>query len=204
MDEELWDERYGATDRVWSGEPNVQLVAETAGLAPGRALDVGCGEGADAIWLAARGWQVTGVDFSRVALSRAAAHARQMGAQVSDRLTWLHANLIGWQPPSSAFDLVTAHYMHLMPADRSQLYGRLATAVSPGGVLLIVGHDVSDLQTAVHRPHNPDLYFSAADLAAALDPNRWQLLVCDSRPRTVAGPDGPTEIKDAVLAARRR
>nr|WP_231385985.1 class I SAM-dependent methyltransferase [Rhodococcus aetherivorans] len=98
LDEELWDERYRSRPALWSGEPNRHLVGEAAELEPGLALDVGCGEGADAIWLARRGWRVDGVDVSGVALRRAAEHADRAGAEIAGRITWLHENLTAWDP----------------------------------------------------------------------------------------------------------
>ncbi|HZZ52771.1 MAG TPA: class I SAM-dependent methyltransferase, partial [Trebonia sp.] len=104
----FWDARYSSAHSLWSGNPNRQLVAEAAGLAPGTALDAGAGEGADAIWLAERGWQVTAVDVSGVALGRAAEHAAKAGDEVAARIRWLREDLIEWTPPEHAYDLVTS------------------------------------------------------------------------------------------------
>lgn len=145
QDEELWDERYRSRPTLWSGEPNRHLVGEAADLAPGLALDVGCGEGADAIWLAQRGWRVDGVDVSGVALQRAAEHADRAGAEVAGRISWLHENLTAWDPGRGRYDLVSAQYMHLPSPERDVLFRRLGEAVAPGGTLLIVGHHPSDL-----------------------------------------------------------
>ena len=101
FEQDAWEERYRARPALWSGRPNPQLVAEAAALAPGRALDVGSGEGADAIWLAERGWRVTGTDISTVALARAAEHARAAGAEPAERITWLHADMRTTPPPES-------------------------------------------------------------------------------------------------------
>jgi SAM-dependent methyltransferase len=97
-----WDNRYAAADQLWSGQPNGQLVTETRGLRPARALDVGCGEGADALWLAAQGWAVTALDVSRLALDRAADQAERAGVQV----TWLHSGLVDAELPPASFDLL--------------------------------------------------------------------------------------------------
>src|SRR5215469_8873737 len=131
--EAAWDERYRSRDALWSGKPNRYLVSEVDGLVPGRALDVGAGEGADAIWLAARGWRVTAVDISSVALGRAAAHAADRGMDIADRIEWQHEDLLSWQPAAASFDLVSAQYMHLAGAERTLVFGRLAAAVAPGG-----------------------------------------------------------------------
>jgi SAM-dependent methyltransferase len=204
FDEQSWDERYRSHAAVWSGQPNTQLVAEIVDLTPGAALDVGSGEGADAIWLASRGWQVTAVDFSTTALQRGEAQAKALGAAVAERINWVHADLTTWEPEGH-FDLVSAQFMHLPATPRQALFVRLATAVAPGGTLLIVGHHLSDLQTTIPRPPMPDLYFTAEEIADFLDPDRWDVLVADTRPRPASDPEGQeTTIHDAVLRARKR
>jgi SAM-dependent methyltransferase len=138
--QEFWDDRYSSADQLWSGQPNPQLVAQTTGLSPGDALDVGCGEGADAIWLASQGWTVTAVDISAVALDRAAAHAAARGDDIARRISWRQADLFSWDPGSEQFDLVSAQFMYLPEAELKSLHRRLAAAVRPGGTLLIVLH----------------------------------------------------------------
>jgi SAM-dependent methyltransferase len=205
MDQAFWDERYGSTDALWSGNPNPQLLSEASDLGPGRALDVGCGEGADAIWLAERGWQVTALDISTVALERGAARAMEAGAEVAERITWLHADLASWIPGAESFDLVSIQFMHLPKDQREPLYRRLAESVAPGGTLLIVGHHPSDMQTTMPRPVVRDLFFTGSDLEADLDPVRWEIIVNAERERDATDPDGHTvTIHDTVLRARRR
>lgn len=210
FDRESWDERYSASPAVWSGHPNAQLVAEvselmprqTSGPAPGGALDVGSGEGADSIWLATRGWQVTAVDFSQVALDRGATHAAAAGSEVAERITWMQQDLVHWQPESQSFDLVSAQFMHLPADDLRPLMSRLADAVTIGGTLLIVGHHFTDIATGL-RPDIPDMFFTAADLAARLG-RGWSVDVAEERARMAAGPDGDqVEINDTVLRATR-
>lgn len=138
--QEFWDDRYRSAGQLWSGQPNPQLVAQTAGLTPGDALDVGSGEGADAIWLASQGWTVTAVDISAVALDRAASHAAARGDEIAGRITWRQADLLSWDPGQQQFDLVSAQFMYLPEAELESLHRRLATAVRPGGTLLIVLH----------------------------------------------------------------
>jgi SAM-dependent methyltransferase len=197
----FWDERYGSANRIWSGDPNPQLVRETSDLEPGTALDAGCGEGADAQWLAGRGWQVTAMDVSAVALDRGAAHT---APDIADRITWERADLTTWAPDRT-YDLVNAQFMQFPSALRQQVFARLAAAVSPGGTLLIVGHHPSDLQTTMPRPPEPDLFFTAEELAESLDPDTWDVIVAESRPRSAKDPDGrEVTIHDAVLRARRR
>ena len=196
FDEASWEERYGAAPALWSGRPNPQLVAEATGLTPGRALDAGSGEGGDALWLAGRGWRVTAVDFSTVALARAAAQADRVGVEVD----WVHADLTRREPPAGAFDLVSAQYLHLPPHDRDPVFARLAAAVAPGGSLLVVGHVASELHTG-----SPETFFTAGQVAATLDPAAWDVVVCEDRPRTASGPAGhELPVADTVLRVRRR
>jgi SAM-dependent methyltransferase len=204
FDEEWFEERYRSASALWSGQPNPQLVAEVAGLPPGSAFDVGSGEGADAIWLAERGWRVTAVDFSPTALQRAAEQAAGRGPEVAGRIDWRQADLTTWAPPEASFDLVSAQYMHLPPEPRSALFARLAAAVAPGGILLIVGHDFSDLAAGAHRLDMPEMFFTAEEVAADLTPGEWDVLVTDARPRPAHVHEGEEiTVHDAVLVARR-
>ena len=199
---EAWEARYRSrAEGIWSGQPNAVLVAEVAELAPGTALDVGCGEGADAMWLAERGWQVTGVDISQVALDRAAAQGAARGLRVD----WVQADLLAEPPAEAAFDLVTAHFMQLPTPERVALYDRLAAAVRPGGTLLLVGHHPLDMHTTIGRPHLPEMFFTAEELAVRLDPEVWQVQVVDARSRRATDPHGQqVTIRDAVLRACKR
>jgi SAM-dependent methyltransferase len=202
FDEEFWEERYRSHPAVWSRQPNAQLVAEAADLPPGRALDAGCGEGADAIWLAGRGWQVTAVDFATAALRKAADHAAAAG--VADRIEWRHADLTAWTPADAAYDLVSAQFVHL-PQAPERLFARLSEAVAPGGTLLVVGHHPSDLETGAHRAAGPERFFAADDVAAMLDPARWRIEVAEARPRLSKPHEGDDiTVHDAVLRAQRR
>jgi SAM-dependent methyltransferase len=204
FDEQSFEEMYRATDALWSGRPNPQLVAEAAGLRPGTALDVGCGEGADAIWLAERGWQVTAVDFAATALERGATHAAVRGDEVAGRIRWVRADVTQEQP-GERFDLVSAQFMHLPPEERRELFAGLADAVRPGGTLLVVGHDFSDVAAGAHRPPAPERFFTAQEVAASLDADAWEVLVAEARPRPAAVHEGhDITVHDAVLRARRR
>jgi SAM-dependent methyltransferase len=205
MGADFWNERYSSAPAIWSGRPNPQLVAEAAALRPGRALDVGCGEGADAIWLAEHGWTVTAVDISTVALARAEAHARRAGDDVAGRITWQQADLTVWAPEPSSFDLVSAQFLHVPPTGREALDGALRAAVAPGGLLLIVGHHPLDLETGLRRPRRADLLFTAEEAVGSLDPTGWEVLAAETRPRVVADEGGAdVTAHDAVLLARRR
>jgi SAM-dependent methyltransferase len=148
---------------------------------------------------------VTAVDISRTALERAAAHAAAAGAEVAGRIDWRYADLRDQPPAEGAYDLVSSQFMHLPSEARRELFGRLAAAVAPGGILLIVGHHPSDLRTSARRMHFPDMMFSGAEVASSLDPAGWEVLAAEARPRAAVDPEGrDVIIHDAVLLARRR
>jgi len=206
--QDFWDNRYSGHRHVWSGRPNPHLVAETSGLTPGRALDVGCGEGADAIWLAGQGWEVTGADISPVGLERAAGNARGAGAEIAQRITWRRIDLFApdaeWTSPGS-HQLVSSQYLHLLPESRRQSMQRLADAVAPRGDLLVCAHHPSDLEIPGLRPHMPELFCTPDELAAHLDAAEWEIVTAAAPEREVNGPEGtPVTIRDTVLHARRR
>jgi thioredoxin reductase len=196
--EQAWEERYRSRPQTWSGHPNPVLADEVAGLAPGTALEAGSGEGADALWLAARGWHVTGADFSATALDRAAAQADRLGLKVS----WQHLDLTR-DPPAGTYDLVSAFFLHLPARGRQVLWRHLAAAVAPGGTLLVVGHDLSDLQTTMPRPALAEGAWTVGEVAGALG-DGWRIEVAEPRPRPATDPGGrEVTIHDTVLRARR-
>ena len=201
--QEYWDDRYRQRARIWSGRPNRQLVPAVEDLPPGRALDVGCGEGADAVWLASRGWTVLAVDVSEVALSRGRAHATELGEPVADRVEWRQVDLLAGQDLPGGQDLVSIQFLHLPEPHRSRIFGSLAGLVGTGGTLLIVAHDPSDLHSGVGRPHQADLFSTPEDMAALLD-DAWDVRACESRPRVERTSDGrDVTISDAVVHAVR-
>jgi SAM-dependent methyltransferase len=193
-----WDERYADLERLWSGQPNGALVAEVAGLTPGRALDVGCGEGADAVWLACGGWDVTALEVSGVALTRAARHADDAGVTVR----WVHAGLAEAMLPPGSFDLVSAQYPALLRTPDDAAERALLTAVAPGGVLLLVHHAGMDTQPA-REGLDPADYVWPTMVAALLDGD-WEVEVDELRPRIAPdGGAGSHHSEDVVLRARR-
>ncbi len=196
---EDWDARYRESERLWSGRPNGALVVEVADLPPGRVLDVGCGEGADAVWLAARGWDVTALEVSGVALERAAGHARDAGVVVH----WVHAGLAEAGLPPGSFDLVSAQYPALQRTPDSAAERALLAAVAPGGLLLLVHHAGMDTQPVHDGRFDPADYVWPAMVAARLDED-WQVEVDEQRPRIVPeGGAGAHHVDDVVLRARR-
>ncbi|MFF2063211.1 SAM-dependent methyltransferase [Streptomyces sp. NPDC058200] len=202
-EEQFWDSRYGESDRIWSGNPNTVLVREITGLEPGSALDLGCGEGADAIWLAQRGWRVTATDISGVALDRAARHAAAEG--VADRIDWQRHDL-GTSFPAGTFALVSAQFLH-SPGDmpREKILRAAASAVAPGGVLLVVGH--AGYPSWEPNPH-PRVHLPTPEEVLAsleLPDGQWDVLLSDEHQRSQTGPDGrPTTRTDNALKIRRR
>ena len=200
---DFWDDRYRSSPALWSGHVNAVVMTETESLAPGRALAVGCGEGGDAFWLAARGWYVDGIDVSRVALERAAAHARDAGPEIESRISWAQRDLLSWEPPEATYDLVSVSFLHLHAANRTTVYAALARAVVPGGTFLVAAHSPLDIGV-VPRPPDPDLFFTADDLAAELD-DTWEVVTSEARPRPGVHPDGwDVTLHDTVLRAVRR
>ncbi|WP_434084911.1 SAM-dependent methyltransferase [Mycolicibacter heraklionensis] len=200
--QEFWDEFYGGDDPVWSGRFNVALAEITADLAPGRALDLGCGEGADAIWLAAHGWQVVAVDISANALARgrAAAQERDVAARIRFERHDLSSSF-----PDGRFDLVSAQFLHSpVELDREPVLRRAADAVAVGGRLLIVDHGAAPPWAGEHvREH----HFATADEVLAglgIDDAQWELLRIGTADRDAVGPDGQTGVLiDNVILLRR-
>lgn len=167
MDRYAWDERYDAAELVWSAGPNQFLVAEMAemaGVRPGRALDLACGEGRNAIWLAERGWSVTAVDFSTVALARAA----ELAAERRVTVDWVTADLGKYSPQPGRYDLVLIAYVHLPPEASTELFRGAAAAVAPGGTLVAVGHDRDNLARGYGGPRDPRVLYTPDGVAALL------------------------------------
>ena len=201
-EESEWDSRYSESPQIWSGRPNVVLEREVSDLDPGRALDLGCGEGADAVWLAQRGWHVTAVDISGVALQRAVAHA--VAAGVDGRIEWQRRDL-GESFPDGMYDLVSAQFLHCWgDLPREKILRAAAAAVAPGGILLIEGH----LDHGPFPHHHGEVTFPTPDdVIADLDllSGDWDVLVSEAHERHQTGPDGvPATRTDSTVKARRR
>lgn len=194
-----WDTRYADRDQLWSGQPNGALVAEVVGLTPGRVLDVGCGEGADAVWLARGGWEVTALEVSGLALERAAGHALDAGVAIR----WVHAGLAEAELQPGSFDLVSGQYPALLRTPDAAAERALLAAVAPSGVLLVVHHAGMDTRPTDDSGFDPADYVWPSMIAALLDDD-WTVELDEQRPRlTPDGGAGAHHTDDLVLRARR-
>jgi SAM-dependent methyltransferase len=164
MQREDWDERYAAVENLWAVRPNRFLVAEVADLPPGRALDLACGEGQNAIWLGSRGWEVTGVDYSGVAIAKARTRAERDGVRVD----FVCADLLEYRPDPGAFDLVLVLYLHIPASGRRQVLADASEALAPGGTFVLVGHDLLNLTEGVGGPKDPELLCTPDQIAGEL------------------------------------
>lgn len=218
FDQTYWDQIWasGRAGAMSSSEPNPHLVREVGDLTPGTAIDAGCGAGAEAIWLADQGWKVTAADIAEAALKVGEQRATHAG--LGGQVHWVQADLSTWEP-ASTYDLVTTHYAH-PEIPQLEFYRRIATWVSPGGTLLIVGHlhkHADNGATEVSHKHGPDqtsdageaqppaeASVTAASITDLLDPAVWTIVTAAESPRTVTGPGGhPTTLHDVVLRAVR-
>jgi 2-polyprenyl-3-methyl-5-hydroxy-6-metoxy-1,4-benzoquinol methylase len=203
FDQDFWERLWAKTlrehgDKVSRRPPNAHLTAEVSGLPAGRALDAGCGHGADTLWLAAHGWRVTAVDFSAAALAHGRATAEAAGADIAARVEWIEGDLAAWAPAPGRYDLVVCLYVHVA-GSVEDMVRRMADAVAPGGTLLLVGHRPVDPATGAATAAASQVQVSVEAAVAALDAEAWALIVAEERPRAVAG----TGV-DAVIHARRR
>jgi SAM-dependent methyltransferase len=196
--EQLWAKMlHEHPDKVAQRPPNAHLVAEVARLRPGRALDAGCGHGAETMWLAARGWEVTGVDFSASALAHARSTAEALGPDIAKRITWVERDLATWTPPRIHFDLVVCLYVHVA-GSVDEMVRRMATGVAPGGALFMIGHRPIDPATGKPTAAASQVQVSVESALAGLDPGGWELVVAEERARAVAG----TGVDAVILATR--
>lgn len=195
---EGWNRRYAAADRIHSTPvPNRFLVSEVADLTPGRALDLACGAGRNAVWLAERGWRVTAVDFSSVGLGI----ARDLAAARGMAVEWVEADVVTWMPPAGAFDLVCVLYLQLPAPDRRAVLAHAVDAVKPDGTLLVVGHDLLNLTEGWGGPAQADVLFTPDDIAREIDGLALEKATRVRRP--VEDPGAHREAIDALVRARR-
>lgn len=202
MTSEFWDTRYAASPLVWSSTPNIWVEQIAKDMPAGRVLDLAGGDGRNSLWLAARGWDATVVDFSHVALDRAQQFASERGVDVS-HLHTVQADLFEYVPSRRHFDLVLVVYLHLAPAERGLIMRKAADAVAPGGSLLIVGHDLANLANGIGGPQDPAVLYTAADLARDIASAGFDVLRAERITREVATDEGVRQALDALLLARR-
>lgn len=203
MDASGWDARYASAELVWSAEPNRWVAEQAADLPPGRALDLAAGEGRNALWLAARGWTVTAVDFSAVALEKGGRLAARRPAAEAARLRWVQADVTTYRPEPAAADLVLVAYLHLVAADRRRVLGHAAAALAPGGILLVIGHDRTNLTAGTGGPQDPAVLFEpdevVADLADRVDRAELRVVLAERVRRPVETADGVRHAIDALV-----
>lgn len=211
-----WEDRYRNGGGASRRGPSPSLLAELSDLTPGTALDAGCGWGADAAWLAARGWTVTAVDVSPAAVDQGRQDADASDPGAAGRITWLSADLTTWKPDGQ-FDLVTSHYVHV-PGPPEALFERLASWVAPGGTLLVVGHGYTPGQhdhghrhgghdDVQHGPGSPpdSARVRLAQITSALPHNEWEIVAAEPRTHTISRPGGePPAVLDDILVRARR
>jgi SAM-dependent methyltransferase len=190
-----WNRKYSSSELLWTATPNRFLVAEVAELEPGRALDLACGEGRNAVWLAERGWDVVGVDFADVGLRKAALLADQRGVKVA----LVQADLLDYEPERDAFDLVCILYLQLPEEERRPTLARASAAVAPGGTLLLVGHDRTNLERGHGGPDNPAVLLDPEEVAAELP--GLELVKAERVLRPVDGAERPAI--DTLVRAQR-
>jgi SAM-dependent methyltransferase len=199
MERHEWDTRYAGEELVWSSTPNQFLVAEVQGLRPGKALDLGCGEGRNALWLAEQGWTVTGVDFSSVGLARAARLAEAGGVNVD----WVQSDVLTWRPPAEGFDLVAVFYLQLAPSDRMEALRIAVSAVAAGGTLLVVAHDADNLIRGVGGPPDPEVLYRVDEVADLARNFGLVIEQAGQVTRTVVINGEPREAVDTLVNASR-
>ncbi len=200
MDRTDWDERYRTDELIWRAEPNRFLASEVTGLDRGKALDLACGEGRNAIWLAEQGFEVDGVDYSRVALAKAEKQAVERGVEVR----FVEADVLDWAPASTAsYDLVVVMYLQLPADERRRALGVAARVLAPGGTLLVVGHDSTNLTDGVGGPRDPAVLFTPEDVVADLAEHGLSIERAERVRRPVDTDSGSRDAIDALVRARR-
>jgi SAM-dependent methyltransferase len=192
-----WDERYSGPGLVWGAGPNRFVTEEVTALPAGRAIDLGSGEGRNAIWLAEGGWQVTAVDFSAVGLDRAARLAAERAVSVD----WVQADLTGYRPAPGTYDLVLVAYIHLPTASLARVFRAAAAAVAPGGTLLVIGHDRDNITRGHGGPQDPDRLYTPVAVAAELD--GLTVRRAEQVLRPVRTPEGERTAIDTLVRAER-
>jgi SAM-dependent methyltransferase len=194
---ESWNRHWAEREPPDSAEPHPHLRAAAASLAPGRALDLACGLGRNAVWLAERGWQVTAVDFSEVAIE----HARRLAEASGVSVEWTVGDLRAYDPERGAFDLVLLFFLHVPAVERNALLHKAVAAVAPGGTFLLAAHDRRNLAEGARGPKNPEVLYSPEDVLPELEDLEVEL--AQQVLRAVETPEGERVMVDALVRARR-
>jgi len=185
MDAAAWDERYDAVELVWSATPNQFVAAELTDLRPGRALDLACGEGRNALWLAERGWQVTALDFSRVALEKGRALQERHPRGPDLQIDWVLGDALTHDVGRAEYDLVVLAYLQLVADERRTAVRRAFGSLRPGGTFFLVAHDATNLTDGTGGPTDPEVLFTAEEVLADLDGERFEVERADRVARDV-------------------
>jgi SAM-dependent methyltransferase len=199
MDSTAWNRRYEGTELVWTVRPNRFLVAETDGMLAGTALDLACGEGRHAVWLAALGWQVRAVDFSDVAIEKGRRLAEANGVTVD----WTVADLTEFDTGLERADLVLLFYLQLAATERREVVRRAGNGVAPGGTFLLVAHDLRNIGEGYGGPQAPEVLYTPEDVVADLDGSGLEIERAETMVRPVETPEGERRALDALVRARR-
>ncbi|MDR9450823.1 MAG: class I SAM-dependent methyltransferase [Acidimicrobiia bacterium] len=197
MDRESWNQRHEERGLVNDAAPYPFLVAECASLVPGKALDLGCGDGHNAVWLAGQGWQVTAVDYSDVGIAR----GRELATRGEVVVTWVIEDLNLYEPPAGSFDLVTTFYVHIPLDQRNAMLAKGSAALAPGGTFLVVGHDLSNLEHGYGGPKNPSLLYTPDTISSALP--GLEIVKAERLKRVVETEEGRFEAIDSFVRAKR-
>ncbi len=200
MDATAWNERYAGADLIWTAEPNMFVVDEVAELPPARALDLACGEGRNAVWLASKGWETTGVDFSAVGLAK----GRHLADAVGVEVTWIEADATSWQPPASGFDLVILCYLQLDGPGRTAALEVAARATALGGHVLVVAHDRDNLVRGVGGPPDASVLYDVEETTSVLVSAGLEVVKAAQVERPVTSAEGVRMAIDTLVRAVRR
>ena len=204
MDADAWNTRYAGSDLVWSATPNQWVERELRDVLPGRAVDLACGEGRNALWLASRGWQVRAVDFAQEGLAKGRAEqARREAAGQPLALEWVCADVVTDELPPDSADLVLVCYLQLPAQQRRRALRHAAKALTPGGLLLVVGHDSSNLRAGWGGPQDPGVLFTATDVVSDVAGLGLVTERADCVERHVETESGPRVARDALALLRR-
>jgi SAM-dependent methyltransferase len=185
MDARAWDERYAATELVWSATPNQFVAAELADLRPGRALDLAAGEGRNALWLAERGWHVTAVDFSRVALDKGRALQERHRRDADLDIDWVLGDALTFEPDPPRFELAVLAYLQLVADQRREAVRRAFASLRPGGTFFVIAHDSSNLEEGTGGPTDASVLFTAEEVLGDLDGERFEVVRAERVAREV-------------------